>query len=610
MDEPWRASRGPQRSFDDLPLGPETVAALAAHGIEAPTPFQAAAIPVIARGRDLLGRAGPGSGTMVAYGAPLIDRLEGGAGSPVCAVLCTGRLQATELARSFARLCDGSDLRAAALAPHWNLPERADFLFVPADRLAALYDGAVVTTRLRALVFHDGDGVVKGAPRDHLEAFLSGLPQDCQRIICGLPFGPDLRALAQGFARKAVTVAGADGGAPAVGGGRGAVAVAPGQTGATAPERKAAAPRRLNIVVADGDRAEAILALVANLLADTDEVRHVLLFAASADHAADLGDVLEVHGYRSGPPGDETAPVWLCPGDEEVQARELLNAMGGAGRVATVSCAVPPGAEAAEVRHRGDGGSAWVVAVVRELGHLRQIAAGAGMVLKRVRPERQPRVAEALDALADQLHDAVRAPELTPYHLLVESLADRFAASEVAAAALLLLDRERAAKGSGAPAGATRAGVGGAVAAGRPGGAPIKWVKLFASAGREDDIGPGNLLGALTSESGVPGDRVGRIDVRDRHSLIEVHEGDAATIIRALNGTTLGGRALRVDYDRAGSKPAKGGPARRTPGRGRPPKGGPPRGGSSKPTRRSPSARGASGSSGRRRTPPRRPDRS
>ena len=32
---------------------------------------------------------------MVAYGAPLIDRLEGGASSPVCLVLCTGQRQAT-----------------------------------------------------------------------------------------------------------------------------------------------------------------------------------------------------------------------------------------------------------------------------------------------------------------------------------------------------------------------------------------------------------------------------------------------------------------------------------------------------------------------------------
>ena len=189
-------------SFEDLPLGPETVASLAAEGIETPTPFQAAAIPVIARGNDLLGRAGPGSGTLVAYAAPLLDRLEGRAGAPVCLVLCTGAGQATEIARSFARLAEGSGMRAAALAPHWHLPERADFLFVPADRISALYDGTVKVSGVKALVVHDGDGVVSSVPSDLLETFLGGLPSDCQRIFCGLPFGAALRSVARRFTRR------------------------------------------------------------------------------------------------------------------------------------------------------------------------------------------------------------------------------------------------------------------------------------------------------------------------------------------------------------------------------------------------------------------------
>jgi superfamily II DNA/RNA helicase len=55
-------------SFEELGLGPELTEALASEGIEIPTPFQAAAIPVIRRGHNLLGRAGPGAGTLAAYG--------------------------------------------------------------------------------------------------------------------------------------------------------------------------------------------------------------------------------------------------------------------------------------------------------------------------------------------------------------------------------------------------------------------------------------------------------------------------------------------------------------------------------------------------------------
>ena len=567
--------------FADLPLGPETVAALAAEGIETPTPFQAAAIPVIARGNDLMGRAGPGSGTLVGYGAPLLDRLEGGHGAPVCLVLCAGYRQATELARSFARLCEVSGARAAALAEHWVLPERADFLFVPADRIGALYDRSVALEHVRAVVVHDGDGVVAAVPADQMEAFLSGLPRDCQRIFCGHPFGPGLRSLAERFTRRAATVpAGPRDRSAGPGAGR---RPAWGKTKGGRPDGPGSGgrPAELNLVVIDGDRSEAVLALAATLLAEP--VRHLLVFTASADRAADLGDFLAVHGYVSGPPGDVAAPVWLSPG-EDAAAREALEAVSEPAAVATLSRSVPPGASLASVRH-GAGGPAWVLAAVRELGHLKEVAADAGFRLKRVRPARPPRVSATLDALADTLHEAVRSPGITPYYLLVESLADRFAAAEVAAAALLLLDRGRAKE--------ARPTVGAAAAT-----APESWVRLFVSAGRRDDIGPGDLLGALTNESGVPGNRVGRIDVRESHSLVEVREGDARTVISALNGITLGGRSLRVDYDRAkerrpggrgrgpgGGRGVGGGRARPTGGRkaGRPGgRGRPPRG---KPTR-------------------------
>ena len=544
-------------SFDDLPLGSETVAALAADGIETPTPFQATAIPVIARGNDLMGRAGPGGGTLVGYGAPLLDRLRGGRGSPVCLVVCTGHRQATELARSFAGLCEASGARAAALAGHWVLPERADFLFVPADRIGALYDRSVNVEHVEAVVVHDGDGVVAAVPDDQMEAFLAGLPRECQRIFCGHPFGPALRSLAERFTRRAVTVppgrrdrpGGPAWGEPLAGkkGGTGR------SGGAVTGERSA----ELNLVVAEGDRWEEVLALAAALL--EEPVRHVLVFTASADQAADLGDFLAIHGYLSGPPGDETVPVWLSPGEDEA-ARDALDAAEGPATVATLSFAVPPGAATARTRH-GEGGPAWVLAAVRQLGHLREVAADAGFRLKRVRPPRLPRVSATLDELADSLHDAARAPEITPYHLLVESLLDRFTAAEVAAAALLLLDRKRAKKG--------RPAVGAAAVT-----APESWVRLFVSAGKRDDVGPGDLLGALTNQSGVSGKRVGRIDVRESHSLIEVREGDARTIISALNGVTLGGRSLRVDYDRAHDRRPGGRPDRRAgPGKGRPAEG-------------------------------------
>ncbi|MFE6254408.1 DEAD/DEAH box helicase [Agromyces sp. NPDC057865] len=62
-------------TFADLGLGGNVVRALAELGAETPFPIQAATIPVVLEGRDVLGRGRTGSGKTIAFGAPTVERL-------------------------------------------------------------------------------------------------------------------------------------------------------------------------------------------------------------------------------------------------------------------------------------------------------------------------------------------------------------------------------------------------------------------------------------------------------------------------------------------------------------------------------------------------------
>lgn len=62
-------------SFGDLGLGRNIEAALAELGADAPFPIQAATIPDVLAGRDVLGRGRTGSGKTIAFGAPLVELL-------------------------------------------------------------------------------------------------------------------------------------------------------------------------------------------------------------------------------------------------------------------------------------------------------------------------------------------------------------------------------------------------------------------------------------------------------------------------------------------------------------------------------------------------------
>src|SRR3982751_5394618 len=62
-------------SFQSLGLGPELVRAATERGYAVPTPIQAAAIPPILQGSDVLGSAQTGSGKTAAFSLPVLQRL-------------------------------------------------------------------------------------------------------------------------------------------------------------------------------------------------------------------------------------------------------------------------------------------------------------------------------------------------------------------------------------------------------------------------------------------------------------------------------------------------------------------------------------------------------
>ena len=62
-------------SFSNLGLSPSLCAPLARKGYAEPTPVQAASIPLVLEGADLVARAHTGTGKTAAFGLPMIERL-------------------------------------------------------------------------------------------------------------------------------------------------------------------------------------------------------------------------------------------------------------------------------------------------------------------------------------------------------------------------------------------------------------------------------------------------------------------------------------------------------------------------------------------------------
>ena len=77
-----------------------------------------------------------------------------------------------------------------------------------------------------------------------------------------------------------------------------------------------------------------------------------------------------------------------------------------------------------------------------------------------------------------------------------------------------------------------------------------EWVQLFVGGGRRAGIRPGDLVGAITNEAGVPGSVVGAIQIADDFALVDVRTTVAEAVAHALRGATIRGRKLPVRRER------------------------------------------------------------
>lgn len=94
--------------------------------------------------------------------------------------------------------------------------------------------------------------------------------------------------------------------------------------------------------------------------------------------------------------------------------------------------------------------------------------------------------------------------------------------------------------------------------------APAGRQRVFLAAGKRDNVRVGDIVGAIANEAGVPGEKIGQVDLYESHATVELDAADAAKVVAALANGTLRGRRLsaRIDErsnERGGDRPERGG---------------------------------------------------
>ena len=376
----------------------------------------------------------------------------------------------------------------------------------PGHVFAALENNEISLGGLGSIVIEQAQDIDSLIGLVEVERVLDYLSADLQRVVSALPLTTEVADFVERHVKRAPVL-------PAL--------------EAEKPPKRGTVRFR---IVAEPQEAAA-LALAAELV--PNQARHVLFFCRSEDRAADLGDYLTLHGYLAGAPGDGTSPVWL--GVDALAARSDVE---GFPDVVVVSCDVPADPDTLDRRHGISSGGV-VLVLPREVAHLKNLGHRTGYTTVPFPPP-PAGPPSSVEQLRATLERALEAEDTAPYLTALEPLFERFDPAEVAAAAVALL---RASRPIAEPP---------VHPAPERGEAPPtpSWAKLFVSVGERDGLRAGDLLGAITGEAGVEGRAVGKIDIHESHTLVEVHDSVARRVIKALNGTTIRGRAVRADFDR------------------------------------------------------------
>ncbi len=203
-------------SFRDLDLIPPLHEALDKAGYEIPTPIQAATIPHLLAGRDVLGQAQTGTGKTAAFALPLLSRIDLNESATQVLVLAPTRELAIQVADSFKRYAKCmKGLRVApiyggqAYSTQIHQLERGLHVVVgtPGRVMDHMRQGTLKIDALRCLVLDEADEMLRMGFVDDVNWILSHTPEQRQIALFSATMPPPIRKIADEHLKNPEVVA-------------------------------------------------------------------------------------------------------------------------------------------------------------------------------------------------------------------------------------------------------------------------------------------------------------------------------------------------------------------------------------------------------------------
>ncbi|HEY6621107.1 MAG TPA: DEAD/DEAH box helicase [Steroidobacteraceae bacterium] len=574
-------------SFRDLGLSDPVLLALADVGYESPSPIQAQTIPVLLSGKDMLGQAQTGTGKTAAFALPALTKIDLARHEPQVLVLVPTRELALQVSEAFLRYA--AHLKGfhvlpiyggQSYQPQLNALRRGVHVVVgtPGRVIDHMNRGTLKLSGLTLLVLDEADEMLRMGFIDAVESILEQTPPQRQVALFSATIPAPIRRIASKHLRTPVEV--------------------------TIKSKTSTATniRQRYWMVSGMHKLDALTRIL-----EAEAFDGMLVFTRTKQATVELAEKLEARGFAAAPlNGDIAQPLRertvarLKAGQIDILVATDVAARGlDVDRIShVVNYDVPYDTESYVHRvgrtgRAGRKGEAILFIAPRERNMLRAIERATRQVIE---PMNLPSV-DAVNTLRiakfkQRITEAVAKGDGNLYRPVLEHLETEsgMALIDIAAALaslsqgstpLLLAQkaerpvdahspiRERDSRRDETrearreqPAAHERERDSRRDEPPRKSG-PAQMETFRIEVGSVHGIKPGNIVGAIANEADIEGVHIGRVDIREDHSYVDLPEGMPKEIFKQLQKVRVAGRELRIS--RIAEKPPK--PPRATLGR-------------------------------------------
>jgi ATP-dependent RNA helicase DeaD len=550
-----------ETTFASLGLSDPLLRAIADTGYETPSPIQSAAIEPLLAGHDVIGQAQTGTGKTAAFALPALQRLDLSARRPQILVLTPTRelaIQVAEAMQTYARYLPGFNVLPVYGGQGMDTQLRQlrrgvhAVVGTPGRIQDHIRRNTLDLSRVTSVVLDEADEMLRMGFVDEVEAILSHTPKEKQVALFSATMPQPIRKIAERHLRDPIEI------------------------DIKSKSATVSTVRQRFCQVTARHKLDALTRIL-----EVEDFDGMVIFVRTKTATVELAEKLEARGFSSGAlNGDmnqalrERTVDRLKRGLVDIVVATDVAARGlDVSRISHVlNYDIPYDTEAyihrvGRTARAGRSGEAIIFVAPRETRMLRSIERATG---KTIEPMALPSETDIADRRTGEfknlITETIEAQDLAAFETIIGTYQQQHDADlgEIAAALAYLVQRERPLaprlppipeqhsrapqRGGGQPDRKHRDG-------GREGGRPPRreghsgeagMVRYRLAVGREHAVEPKHIVGAIANEVGLDSENIGRIELYERYSTVELPEGMPNDLFQHLRNVRVRGERLRI----------------------------------------------------------------